>query len=164
VGLTPGQAGMLLAAGSAGTVAARILVGHLADRLVWRLRAVAVMLVVAGATLALLTVPHRHTVVVAGLLAFTAGWAWPGLVLYAVPQISGGAPSRTVGLVQGAASAGAALGPAAFGSVIGAAGYGVAWLSAAACCLLGAGLIAAASSLAARATTAGDWLTPSMPD
>jgi len=63
------------------------------------------------------------------LLAFAAGWGWPGLFNFAVVRTNPGAPAAATGVTQTGASGGAAVGPILFGLVVEAAGYGTAWLS-----------------------------------
>jgi len=62
------------------------------------------------------------------LLAFAAGWGWPGLFNFAVVKSNPGAPAAATGVTQTGASGGAAVGPVLFGLVVEAAGYGTAWL------------------------------------
>ena len=145
VGLTPSQAGALMAAGSAVNIAARVLAGHLADRRHGRnLPVVATQMLVGAAALAVLSVPSPVTVVVAGWVAFALGWSWPGLLLYAVVRVGREAPARASGIVQAGAFAGGATGPAVFGAVVAGLGYETAWRVAAVAFLLAAVLIIAA--------------------
>jgi predicted MFS family arabinose efflux permease len=66
--------------------------------------------------------------VIGTLLAFGAGWGWPGLFNFAVVRSNPGAPAAATGITQTGASAGAALGPLLFGVVVQGTSYGVAWL------------------------------------
>lgn len=142
VGLTPSQAGALMAVGSGTNVAMRVLVGHLADQRHGRnLPVVAVQMLVGAVSLAVLAAGTPVTVVVAGFVALALGWSWPGLLLYAVVRVGRDAPGRASGVVQAGAFAGGAAGPAAFGAVVGLFGYETAWQSAATLFLLAAGLV-----------------------
>lgn len=142
VGLTPSQAGALMAVGSGMNIAARVLAGHLADRRHGRnLPVVAAQMLVGAVSLAVLSVGTPATVVLAGFVALALGWSWPGLLLYAVVRVGRDAPGHASGLVQAGAFAGGAAGPAAFGAVVGLVGYGAAWQGAAALFLLAAGLV-----------------------
>lgn len=128
VGLTPGEAGILMAAGSAVNIVVRIVVGHLADRRHGRnLPVVAIQMVIGAVALAALSVPTPYAVVPAGLLAFALGWSWPGLLLYAVVRVGRDAPGSASGMVQAGAFVGGAAGPALFGAVVGATNYETAW-------------------------------------
>jgi MFS family permease len=62
------------------------------------------------------------------LLAFGAGWGWPGLFNFAVVKTNPGAPAAATGITQTGASGGAAFGPLVFGLLVEAASYHVAWL------------------------------------
>jgi len=146
VGLTPSEAGLLMATGSALNIVIRVLAGHLADRRHGRnLPVVAVQMLVGGAALATLSVPVPAAVVPAGLVAFILGWSWPGLLLYAVVRVGRDSPGTASGLIQAGAFAGGAAGPALFGVVVGELGYEAAWRFAA-----GSFLVAALLVLAAR--------------
>jgi MFS family permease len=142
VGLSPGQAGLLMAVGSALNIAVRVLAGHRADlRFGRNLPVVAAQMVVGAVALAVLSVPSPVTVVAAGLVAFAIGWSWPGLLLYAVVRVGRDAPAAATGVVQAGAFAGGAAGPALFGLVVVASSYEVAWRAAAVLFLLAAGLV-----------------------
>jgi predicted MFS family arabinose efflux permease len=142
VGLTPSQAGVLMAVGSGLNILARLLSGHLADRRFGRnLPLVATQMVIGGLCLAAMTLATPAALVPATLVAFAVGWSWPGLLLFAVVRISRDAPAAASGIVQAGAFVGGAAGPAIFGVVAGAAGYRVAWSTAAIAFLLGSAMI-----------------------
>lgn len=142
VGLTPSQAGLLMAAGSAANVVMRVLTGHLADRRHGRnLPVVAAQMLVGAVGLAFLSVPTVPAVLAAGLVSFAVGWSWPGLALYAVVRVGRDAPAAASGYVQAGAFIGGAAGPALFGVVVGTAGYERAWQLAALTFLLAALLV-----------------------
>lgn len=128
VGLTATEAGILMAAGSALSIAARVFSGHRADRREGRnLPVVAFQMLVGGAALAVLSVPSPWTLVPAALVAFGLGWSWPGLLLYAVVRIGRDSPGSASGVVQAGAFVGGAAGPALFGLVVGHLGFAAAW-------------------------------------
>lgn len=142
VGLTPPQAGILMASGSALNIAVRVVGGYLADRRYGRnLPVVAVQMLVGAFAVALLSLPSAVTVVPAALVVFALGWSWPGLMLYAVVRIARDTPARASGVVQAGAFAGGATGPIVFGLLVDAGGYGIAWRIAALVLLLAAGLV-----------------------
>jgi MFS family permease len=128
-GLRVETAGLLLALGSAVNIVVRILFGHLADGMSGgRLRLVAAMLGIGVAGFALLATGESGLIVPGALLAFGAGWGWPGLFNFAVVKTSPGAPAAATGITQTGASGGAALGPLVFGLVAEVTSYDVAWL------------------------------------
>jgi len=128
LGLTPSEAGLLMATGSALNIVGRVFSGHRADLREGRnLPIVALQMLVGAAALALLSVPSPWTVVPAALLAFGLGWSWPGLLLYAVVRVGRDSPGSASGVVQAGAFVGGAAGPALFGLVVGSVGFAVAW-------------------------------------
>ncbi len=142
VGLSPTQAGLLMAAGSAGNITVRVLVGHRADgRHGANLPIVAAQMLAGAAFLLLLAVPQAWTVVLFGFLAFAVGWSWPGLLLYAVARVGRDAPAYASGVVQAGAFGGGAVGPAALGGVVALFGYPAAWCAGAGCLLAAAVLV-----------------------
>ncbi|MGI8650318.1 MAG: MFS transporter [Rubrobacter sp.] len=127
-GIRVETAGYLLAAGSALSIFVRVLSGHLADGLSGgRLRIVAAMLAVGVAGFLLLATGAPAAIVAGTLLAFAAGWGWPGLFNFAVVKSSSAAPAAATGITQTGASSGAALGPLAFGFMVEATSYNAAW-------------------------------------
>lgn len=128
-GIDPGRAGLLLALGSAVGISVRILFGHLADGMrSGRLRLVAGMLG-AGTIGFVMLATRMDSLLVAGtVLAFGAGWGWPGLFNFAIVKTNPGAPAVATGVTQTGASAGAALGPLLFGLILQATGYTTAWI------------------------------------
>lgn len=128
-GVRVGAAGLLLALGSAAGIAVRVLFGRLADGMSGgRLRLVAGMLGAGVFGFVLLATGTEALILPGVLLAFGAGWGWPGLFNFAVVKTNPGAPAAATGVTQTGASGGAAVGPLVFGVVVEAAGYGAAWL------------------------------------
>ena len=128
-GLRVGTAGLLLALGSAVGIVVRVVFGHLADGMGGgRLRLVAAMLGVGVVGFLLLASGSGGLIVPGTLLAFGAGWGWPGLFNFAVVKSNPNAPAAATGITQTGASGGAALGPLVFGLVVEAASYDAAWL------------------------------------
>ena len=146
-GLRVETAGLLLALGSAVGIVVRVVFGHLADGMGGgRLRLVAAMLGVGVVGFLLLASGSGGLIVPGTLLAFGAGWGWPGLFNFAVVKTNPNAPAAATGITQTGASGGAALGPLVFGLVVEAASYDAAWL------LCGAiALVALLAILAGRA-------------
>ena len=76
--------------------------------------------------------------VIGTVLAFGAGWGWPGLFNFTIVRSNAGAPAAATGITQTGASGGAALGPLLFGIVLQATGYTTAWIFCGAIALLSA--------------------------
>ena len=155
-GIGVGSAGLLLALGGAVSIVVRIVFGRLADGMGGgRLLLVAGMLVVGTAGFALLASGAAPFMVVGVVLAFGAGWGWPGLFNFAIVKSNPKAPAAATGITQTGASGGAALGPLAFGLVVEASSYGVAWISSGAVALLAAAAILAGRRMLLRDREAG---------
>ena len=136
-GIEVETAGYLLAAGSAFSIAVRIFFGYLADGMnSGRLRIVAGMLALGVVGFGMLASGVDYLLVVGVLLAFGAGWGWPGLFNFAIVRSNPGAPAAATGVTQTGASAGAALGPLIFGFVVEAFSYAAAWMLCGAIALL----------------------------
>lgn len=127
-GRTPGDAGLLAAGGSALGVLARLGVGALADRRDGRWFLVVAGLMLAGLPAsALLASGAPAALLPAVVLAYGVGWAWAGLLNYAVTLTHPDAPGRSTGVTQSGVSIGGALGPLLFGALADAASLPVAW-------------------------------------
>ena len=151
-GIEPGRAGLLLALGSAVGISVRVLFGHLADSMgSGRLRLVAAMLGAGSVGFVMLATGTNSLLVAGTVLAFGAGWGWPGIFNFAVVKTNPGAPAAATGVTQTGASGGAALGPLLFGLILQATGYTMAWIS----CGLFA-LLSAAAILLGRYLLLGD--------
>jgi MFS family permease len=148
-GLAPGLAGLTLTLGSVACIAGRVGAGWLADRRGAHgdVLAVVVLLVVGSGGLALLSAPGAAALVTGVLLGFGFGWAFPGLVNFAVVQLHPHAPAAATAITQTGVYAGGCLGPLAFGTAAAAHGYPAAWLGAAVAMLLAAGLVLVARSM-----------------
>ena len=151
IGMTPSQTGFLMAAGSGLSIGARVLTGHRADRRGGRnLPVVAAQMVFGSAMLAMLSIASIPTLWVSAILAFAVGWAWPGLMLYAVVRVGREAPGAASGAVQAGAFVGGASGPALFGILVSHQGYPFAWRVAALFLLIAAGLVVLARRMFQR--------------
>ena len=148
-GISPGPAGLALTLGSAVCVTSRILGGWLADR--WPDRAITMIsgLLLTGAIgLSLLAVPGNPALVAGVVLGFGFGWAWPGLMNFAVVRLHPQAPAAATSITQTGVYAGGCIGPLGLGTLATAAGYPTMWvvaavamLGAAAAMLLGSHLL-----------------------
>jgi MFS family permease len=155
-GIGVGTAGLLLALGSAASIVVRVLFGRLADGMGGgRLLLVGGMLGAGVAGFVMLATGSPALVVPGVLLAFAAGWGWPGLFNFAVVKTNPGAPAAATGVTQTGASGGAAVGPVLFGLVVEAAGYGTAWLSSGVLALVALVAILAGRRLVVRGRAPG---------
>jgi MFS family permease len=142
IGLTPAQAGLLLAAASALCVLGRIVSGIAADRRDGQhLSVVAAQLAGGAAALVLLSVGSVPTLLVGAVVAFGIGWSWPGLLLFSVVRAGRDNPAGASSAVQVGAFTGGAAGPVLFGLLVAATSYPVAWRTAAAALVVAGGLV-----------------------
>ncbi|MFY1626247.1 MFS transporter [Micromonospora sp. WMMD735] len=154
-GLAPGPAGLVLTLGGAVCVAARIGVGWLADRRdTGHVALIAVMLVLGAVGLGLLAVTGAVPLTVGVVLGFGLGWAWPGLLNFAVVRLHPQAPAAATSITQTGVYAGGCLGPLGLGALATAGGYPVMWLTAGVAMLLAAVLMLTCSRLLRRSATA----------
>jgi MFS family permease len=142
VGIGEGTAGLLAAAASALSLAARISLGARADRRRdYGLGVVVVLLAAGSAGFALMSSHAAAVFVLGALVAFTLGWGWPGLFNLAVVDSNRETPGSASGVSQTGIYMGAAAGPAAFGALAAGAGYGTAWAAVAVATLVSAGVL-----------------------
>ncbi|MER7330658.1 MULTISPECIES: MFS transporter [unclassified Micromonospora] len=150
-GLTPGLAGLTLTLGSAVCVAARVCAGWLADRRpTGHVAVIAGMLVVGAAGLGLLAVAGPAPLLLGVVLGFGLGWAWPGLMTFAVVRLHPQAPAAATSITQTGVYAGGCLGPLGLGATAAHAGYPAMWLTAGAAMLAAAALMLTGSRLLTR--------------
>nr|WP_232050662.1 MFS transporter [Actinoplanes sp. OR16] len=148
-GIDPGPAGLALTLGGAICALSRITGGWQADRRPDRqVGVIAALLATGAAGLALLAVPGPVPLVAGIVLGFGFGWAWPGLMNFAVVRLHPQAPAAATSITQTGVYAGGCVGPLGLGAVAHYAGYAVMWttgavamLSAAALMLLGSRLL-----------------------
>jgi predicted MFS family arabinose efflux permease len=153
-GLDPGLAGLTLTFGSAVCVVGRVLGGWLADRRAsGHVATIAGMLVVGAVGLGLLALTGPAALAVGVVLGFGLGWAWPGLMNFAVVQLHPQAPAAATSITQTGVYAGGCVGPLALGTIAAHSGYPRMWLTAAAAMLLAAGLMLAGSRMLRRRST-----------
>lgn len=155
-GLAPGLAGLTLTLGSAVCVLARVGGGWLADRRTGgHVTVIAGMLVVGALGLALLAVAGTVPLVVGVVLGFGLGWAWPGVMNFAVVQLHPQTPAAATSITQTGVYAGGSIGPLTLGPLAGGLGYPTMWLTAAVAMLLAATLMLVATrTLAAHVPAA----------
>lgn len=128
-GLTEAQAGWLLFAGSAASIAARVGVGQLTDRIEGRGFAAIAALTGAGVLVFLLLgVASGAGFVVLVLAAFATGWGWPGLMTFTVVNANTGTAATSSGITQAGIFFGAGAGPIVLGIVVDRWGFDMIWL------------------------------------
>ncbi|MGE3286263.1 MAG: MFS transporter [Pseudonocardia sp.] len=141
-GVDPGTAGLVLTLGSVVGLAMRLLHGWLADRRSGgHIAVVAGSLLLGGFGVALLAVPGTVPLIVGTVLGYGLGWAWPGLLQFAVVRLNPSAPAAASAIVQTGVYAGGFGGPVGFGLLAAHIGFTTAWLVAAAVMVGAAGLM-----------------------
>ncbi|MEU8126251.1 MFS transporter [Micromonospora sp. DT15] len=154
-GLSPGLAGLTLTLGSAVCVAARVGAGWLADRReTGHVAVIAAMLLVGAVGLGLLALTGSVPLVVGVVLGFGLGWAWPGLMNFAVVRLHPQSPAAATSITQTGVYAGGCLGPLSLGPLAAHLGYPAMWTVAAVAMLLAAALMLVGSRLLTRAGAA----------
>jgi MFS family permease len=138
-GVDPGLAGLVLTMGSIVGLSCRLVHGWLADRRTGgHVAVVATSMALGAGGLALLAVPGPTALVVGTVLAFGLGWAWPGLLQFAVVRLNPSAPAAATAVVQVGVYAGGFVGPIGFGFLASRLGFPAAWLVCAAQMLVAA--------------------------
>jgi MFS family permease len=153
-GLTPTQAGHLLAAVSIVCLLSRLATGWAADRRGrGHLKVVATMMLAGSVGIAALAFANDRPwlLISATVLAFGLGWSWNGLFAFAVVHNHPEFPAAATGVVQSVMGMGSAAGPALFGVTVSLASYTGAWLGAGASLALAAVFIVQGRRLLARA-------------
>ena len=128
-GLSPAAAGLTLTLGSGAGLCARVGFGWLTDRRGGDgMALIAAMLIVGAGGLALLSATSLWTLPLGAVAGFGLGWAWPGILNFAVTHTHPEAPAAATGVTQTGVYLGGMLGPLTFGWVADGHGYGPAWL------------------------------------
>jgi MFS family permease len=143
-GIDAGTAGLTLTLGSVVGLTLRLLHGWAADRRSGgHIAVVAASLVLGAGGLALLAVPGTAALVVGTVLGFGLGWAWPGLLQFAVVRLNPSAPAAATSIVQVGVYGGGFIGPVGFGFLAATYSFPVAWLVGAVTMLVAAVLMVA---------------------
>jgi MFS family permease len=133
MGMSPGNAGLLLAAGSVAGIAARIASGARADRTGGpQFRLIAGMLAVGAAAMLAGATGESLLLILGTLGTFGAGWAWTGVYFLSLVKTYPDRPGAVAGIATSGLGVGNAMGPVLFGLAAGSWSYGAAWASAAA--------------------------------
>jgi MFS family permease len=151
-GYSPGAAGLAFAGGSVAAITARVAWGWLADVRGGDTLAGVVELLLCGAVGAgLLALSGSPLVLGLGTVAaFAAGWAWLGVLLFAVVARHPQTPASATGIVLAGLFLGGIAGPPGFGALVEAGSYPPAWLAAAGALVVAAGLTGSARTLDRR--------------
>lgn len=121
-------AGLVQVGGSVLLISTRIGWGALMDRLgIDRFAFAAALLAVGALAYPLIAVDQRPVAVVGALLAYGAGWSWPGVVHLGTVEGHPAATGAASGVVQGGMFTGAMIGPALFGLLADGPGFAAAW-------------------------------------
>jgi hypothetical protein len=104
--------------------------------------------------LALLALPGTVPLIAGVVVGFGLGWAWPGLMNFAVVRLHPQAPAAATSITQTGVYAGGCIGPLGLGAIAAAADYPTMWIVAAAAMLAAAGLMLLGSRLLARHSAA----------
>ena len=141
VGFSPSAAGLVLSMGSATGLVIRLFAGVLADRGNPNLiRAITVMLLVGSVGYGFMAVHSQPVFLIGVAIGFGAGWAWPGLLNFAVAKLNPGRVASATSFTQTGIYLGGSLGPLLFGLLAQQSGLGSAWLAAGVCAIT-AGLL-----------------------
>jgi predicted MFS family arabinose efflux permease len=150
-GIDPGPAGLALTLGGAVCAISRITGGWQADRRPDRqVGVIAALLAIGAAGLALLAVPGPVTLIAGIVLGFGFGWAWPGLMNFAVVRLHPQAPAAATSITQTGVYAGGCVGPLGLGAIAHYAGYPAMWTAGAVAMLSAAALMLLGSRLLSR--------------
>ena len=129
LGMSPEAASVVLAAGSALTIALRLVVGLRADRRAGgHLRTIASMLAIGAFGFALLLPGIALPSVAGALLVITFVWGWMGLLSFALVRYYPDAAGRVTGFVQTGLFTGTLLGPIVFGQIVERGSFRVGWI------------------------------------
>lgn len=142
LGVSAGTSGLLLALCAAVCVAARVISGAAGDRRSGRnFPWVAGQMVIGALGFVLLAQADVPMVVLGALIAFGFGWAWPGLLIFAVVRVGRDRPASASSAVQAGGFAGGAAGPPLFGWLIVTTSYETGWFVGAAALVVAAVLL-----------------------
>ncbi len=129
VGFSESAGGLLLFAGSAASITARVVAGGITDRIGGR--GFGAMAALTGAGVPIFVVLTLASGPIFGLLviaAFATGWAWPGLMTYTVVNANAGSAASSSAITQAGIFVGAGVGPVVLGVAIDRGGFDTGWL------------------------------------
>lgn len=142
MGISPGSAGILLAAGSVAGIITRVSTGIRADRSGGeQFGLIVVMLAIGGVTMALGGTGSNFLLIVGTVGAFTGGWGWTGLYFLSLVKTNPTSPGSVAGIGTAGLGLGNAAGPVLFGLTAQSLSFRTAWLGAGVVAVLAAGLM-----------------------
>ncbi|SFS66679.1 MFS transporter [Saccharopolyspora flava] len=142
VGFSPWSAGLVLSVGSAVGLTIRLAAGVAADRRNPDLiRVITVMLLIGSLGFGLMAVASPPVFLIGVAVGFGAGWAWPGLLNFAVAKIAPDRVASATSFTQTGIYFGGSLGPLLFGLLAEHAGLAGAWIAAGLCAITAAVLL-----------------------
>ena len=154
-GISEGTAGVYVMFAAATGLTTRVVGGWWADRAGSSgILPVATLLAVGVFGHMALATGESSLVLPGTLLAYGAGWGWPGLLMYTIAHHYRRSTGRVTGRVQIGMMLGGVVGPLTFALLQLRWGYGAGWLSVAAASALGAGLTVLAAILLRRGVEA----------
>ncbi|RKT82278.1 Predicted arabinose efflux permease, MFS family [Saccharopolyspora antimicrobica] len=137
VGFSPSAAGLVLSLGSATGLLIRLCAGVVADRRNPDLvRVISGMLLIGSIGFGLMAVHSTMAFLIGVSIGFGAGWAWPGLLNFAVAKIAPDRVASATSFTQTGIYLGGSLGPLLFGLLAEHAGLDGAWLAAGAAAIV----------------------------
>lgn len=147
LGVSEAHAGLIFAVASLCGLLGRLTLGWGVDRRIIKdsFRAVMILLAVGSIGFAILAAGGANFFTVGVIIAFLAGWTWPGLFHMSIVRDNPDAPASATGIVQIGLSLGSGVGPLAFGVLVTRGGYRFGWAA------------AAVATLAASVATAVGW-------
>lgn len=140
-GISESTAGVYVMLAAATGLSARVVAGWWADRVGSSgIRPVAALLAVGVFGHLALASGEAALVLPATLIAYGAGWGWPGLLMYSIAHHYQGATGRVTGRIQVGMMLGGVVGPLLFAVLQSQWGYRAGWFSVASASALGAAL------------------------
>ncbi|MDA3649496.1 MFS transporter [Saccharopolyspora indica] len=137
VGFSPSAAGLVLSLGSVTGLLIRLGAGVVADRRNPNLvRVISGMLLIGSIGFGLMAVHSTVAFLIGVSIGFGAGWAWPGLLNFAVAKIAPDRVASATSFTQTGIYLGGSLGPLLFGLLAEHAGLDGAWLAAGAAAIV----------------------------
>lgn len=143
VGFSAGAAGILLSVAAGSLVVTRVLWGAVLDRSgLEPVKVVFFLLAVGAIGYALLASTSMALFAVGAIVAYSFGWAWPGVQFLAGVRLWPENPGEASGVLQLGAFIGATGGPLAFGIIVERSGFSLGYALSAMVAVVAAGLAA----------------------
>lgn len=140
-GISEAAAGIMVVGASLLTLVMRTALGWRQDRRGGSWLGYTTVLIMIGCVGLLLLALREPTLHWAGaIIAYAAGWGWPGLVHYGISRDNADEPAWATGVLRLGLTAGTAAGPALFGLSVERLGFSASWLMAAVMMAVGGGL------------------------